>query len=247
MIYYPKSHITPNLLSNGTLAYKASQTPYNGYYFAAVDGKNFTGRFPGDGDNLELIPTLQPKYKSVEYLEGHTPEDARFYPANLTYSTSNNVEYGVGITTPPIPFYPIPTEADYKLEEFTRYFTKKFNNEIYYETSGLYKNPLYISLSVTWTIKGDKTKVYNLNKNLVKLKEQQLSISGLGAFINFNYLKFYQDKVNQLNDFHIMPDGSIMEGKTHEEYLKTITPVINTQTSASTSSPVSNNINRGGY
>ena len=192
MIYYPKSHITPNLYSNGNLSFKDTQNPYKGYYFAAVDGKNFTGRFPGDGNNLELIPTLDQSYPDVEELEGHTPEDPRFYPKNATYSKINKVEYGKGIKKPPIPYYPLPTDEEYELGEFVRYFTKKVNNEFYYETSGLYKNPLYISLSIAWTIKGDKTEVYNLNKNMVELKEQQLKISGLGAFLKFNYLKKYK-------------------------------------------------------
>ena len=56
---------------------------------------------------------------------------------------------------------------------------------------------------------------------------------------------------NISNDFHIMQDGTVMPGKTHEEYLKTLPPVINTQTSASitspTPTPIPNNINRGGY
>ena len=129
MIYYPKSHITPNLYSNGNLSFKDTQNPYTGYYFAAVDGKNFTGRFPGDGNNLELIPTLDQSYPSVEEVEGHTPEDPRFYPKNATYSRINNVKYGKGITNPPTPFYPSPSNEDYKLGEFTRYFTKKVNNE----------------------------------------------------------------------------------------------------------------------
>lgn len=192
MIYYPKSHITPNLYSNGNLSFKDTQNPYTGYYFAAVDGKNFTGRFPGDGNNLELIPTLDQSYPSVEEVEGHTPEDPRFYPKNATYSRINNVKYGKGITNPPTPFYPSPSNEDYKLGEFTRYFTKKVNNEFYYETSGLYKNPLYISLSITWTIKGDETEVYNLNKNMVELKEQQFNINGLGVFLKNNYLKYYK-------------------------------------------------------
>ena len=192
MIYYPKSHITPNLYSNGGLAYKSSQTPYTGYYFAAVDGKNFTGRFPGDGNNLELIPTLEQSYPSPEVAEANNAEDPRFYPKNSTYSKINNVKFGKGITNPPTPFYPSPSNEDYKLGEFTRYFTKKVNNELYYETSGLYKNPLYISLSITWTIKGDETEVYNLNKNMVELKEQQFSINGLGVFLKHNYLKYYK-------------------------------------------------------
>ena len=56
------------------------------------------------------------------------------------------------------------------------------------------------------------------------------------------------------NDSHIMPDGTIMPGKTHEEYLKTTSPSISTQTSSSITSPtptstpsIPNNISRGGY
>jgi len=48
-----------------------------------------------------------------------------------------------------------------------------------------------------------------------------------------------------------MPDGRIMPGKTHEEYLNTLTSSINTQTLSSTTLPtpdvIPNNINRGGY
>ena len=56
------------------------------------------------------------------------------------------------------------------------------------------------------------------------------------------------------DDFHTMPDGTIMPGKTHEEYLKTLASSVNTQTSSSITSPTPistlsspNNISRGGY
>jgi len=56
---------------------------------------------------------------------------------------------------------------------------------------------------------------------------------------------------NLPNDFHVMPDGRIMPGKTHEEYLNTLTSSINTQTLSSTTLPtpdvIPNNTNRGGY
>ena len=56
---------------------------------------------------------------------------------------------------------------------------------------------------------------------------------------------------NLSNDSHVMPDGSIMPGTTHEEYLKTLTSSINNQTLPSTplSTPdsIPNNTNRGGY
>ena len=56
---------------------------------------------------------------------------------------------------------------------------------------------------------------------------------------------------NLSNNSHVMPDGSIMPGTTHEEYLKTLTSSINNQTLPSTplSTPdsIPNNTNRGGY
>ena len=65
MIYYPKSHITPSLYSNGELAFKETNTPYTGYYFSTLDNKNFTGRFPGDGNNQELISVTN----QIDYCE----------------------------------------------------------------------------------------------------------------------------------------------------------------------------------
>ena len=60
--------------------------------------------------------------------------------------------------------------------------------------------------------------------------------------------------INTSNDFHIMSDGTVMPGKTHEEYLKTLASSVNTQTSSSITSPtptttpsIPNNTNRGGY
>ena len=191
-MYYPKSHITPNLYSNGELAYKNSNVSYIGYYFSTLDNKTFTGKYPGDGDNLELTPIQDQPYSSAEEVEGHTPEDFRFYPQNAAYSKLNKVSYGKGLSQSPTPFYPQLTEQDYQLGEFTRYFSKKSNEEIYYETSDLFKNSLYIGFSLPWVISGEKLQVQKVNENIVKLKEQQYSISGLGAFLNYNYLQFYK-------------------------------------------------------
>lgn len=191
-MYYPKSHITPNLYSNGELAYKNSNVSYIGYYFSTLDNKTFTGKYPGDGDNLELTPIQDQPYSSAEEVEGHTPEDFRFYPQNAAYSKLNKVSYGKGLSQSPTPFYPQLTEQDYQLGEFTRYFSKKSNEEIYYETSDLFKNSLYIGFSLPWVVSGEKLQVQKVNENIVKLKEQQYSISGLGAFLNYNYLQFYK-------------------------------------------------------
>ena len=59
MIYYPKSHITPNLYSNGELAYKDTLSPYTGQYFSTYNNYFFTGTYPGDGPNTELLNLSQ--------------------------------------------------------------------------------------------------------------------------------------------------------------------------------------------
>jgi len=189
-MYYPKSHITPNLYSNGELSIVGSKTPYYGHYFSTIDKKAFTGRYVGDGSNLELV-----LYTDVS---GETDIDKVFTDTrfegtdNTTFSKLNNITPNNKLTPSPTPFYPNPTSDDYKLGEFTRYFSKKSNENIYYETSGIYSTPYYIGFSLPWSISGNKEKVYQTNKNLVELREKQLSISGLGDYLKNNYLKFYK-------------------------------------------------------
>jgi len=193
MIYYPKSHITPNLYSNGDLAYKDTLQPYTGNYFSTFDNKFYTGNYPGDGNNIELI-SLQtfPNYPTPESFEDNNPEDSRFYPENSEYSTLKNIRYNKVISQTPTPFYPQPSIADYKTGEFTRYFTKKANEQIFIETSDLINNKYYISFSIPWKLTGDKEQVYNVNKNIVELKEFKLKLRGFGDFLKRDYLKFYK-------------------------------------------------------
>jgi len=191
-MYYPKSHITPNLYSNGELSIKNSNTPYTGHYFKTLDGKQFTGRFPGDGKNQELNLYTNTGFSTTEEFEANTPEDTRFYPVNIDYTLLKNVKLNQGLSTPPTPFYPQPSEQDYQLGEFTRYFSKKTNENKYTETSGLFENSLYIGIQLPWLITGDRDEVIRVNQNIVKLREQQLNISGLGEYLKFNYIKFYK-------------------------------------------------------
>jgi len=191
-MYYPKSHITPNLYSNGELSIKDSNTSYTGHYFKTIDGKQFTGRFPGDGDNLELTPFENTGFTTPESFEANTPEDTRFYPVNSDYSRLKNTRIRKNLTLSPTPFYPQPSTQDYELGEFTRYFSKKANENKYTETSGLFKNSLYIGFQMPWLIAGDKNEVARVNENMVRLKEQELGIEGFGFYLKYNYLKFYK-------------------------------------------------------
>ena len=201
-MYYPKSHITSNLYSNGEFAIIGSNTPYNGYYFSTIDNKFFTGRYPGDGTNEELIKfqSTPPTPPGSDVNSPTNPElagqdiDFRFFgPDNTTYSLLNKVSPTSDIINyTPTPFYPQPSKQDYKLGEFTRYFSKKTNENKYTETSGLFENSLYIGIQLPWLITGDKDEVIRVNQNIVKLREQQLNISGLGEYLKFNYIKFYR-------------------------------------------------------
>jgi hypothetical protein len=193
MIYYPASHITPNLYSNGELAYKDTLAPYTGQYFSTFDNKFFTGNHPGDGSNLELVNLNSvPSFPTPETFEDNNPEDPRFYPENQDYSTLKKVQYNQGISQTPISFYPSPSTQDYETGEFTRYFSKKSNEEIYYETSDIFKNNLYIGFSLPWKLTGDKDTVFEVNKGIVELRQKQFKALRLGAFLKFNYIQYYK-------------------------------------------------------
>lgn len=188
-MYLPKSHITPDLYSNGELSIVGSNTPYIGYYFKTIKGKNYTGRYPNDGKNLELTESTPQGTNE----DSATYEiDYRFVGDNNTYSTVRGIQPTSPQPAIPTPSYPIPSNDDYKLGEFTRYFSKKANENIYTETSALFKNDLYIGFQIPWLISGDKNKVASVNKNIVKLKEQNLNISGFGDYLKHNYIKFYK-------------------------------------------------------
>tara|TARA_R110000823_G_scaffold49745_2_gene125367 strand:+ start:137 stop:955 length:819 start_codon:yes stop_codon:yes gene_type:complete len=272
MPYYPLSQIQTNFQTDGTELETSDGVPYVGFYYKVSTGKKYTGSSPQSGGNQELftisineeVPNENTEENSnSQIIEAFALGDIDPY-VNPKYQATENVyfEYvnltsSPKTTTPPY-FNPnYPTDEDYTIGEFRRYFCKRANNIIYLEIDKtqydlmIQKSPLimwstYIPFNIPWSISGDKDKVATINKNIVKLTSFRNKLPKLEAYLKDNYLKYYKGE-----DVHVMPDGRIMKGKTHEEYLKTLTPSINTQTSSSisTSTPSStpNNINRGGY
>ena len=188
MKYLPKSKYTGDLYSRGDLAIATTLDPYIGYYFELKTGECFTGKYPGDGPNTKLIQFNQ-NIDDTDLVYGTDP---RLKSTNLEYSKLKYPGLRLPSVLSPISYYPIPLESDYQTGEFTRYFSKRINENVYTETDGLFENDLYIGIQVPWLLTGDKNDVYNTNMNVVLLQEQQLQISGLGAFLNFNYIKFYK-------------------------------------------------------
>jgi hypothetical protein len=201
-MYYPKNQIQTGFYSNGTLAELATTKPYTGPYFNTSDGKSFSGKEPNDGPNLELIPLPNPTIKrkpTPAFDEGDElgNQDPRFLPYNSRYSniigaSRNEVPYS------PISYYPILTQDDINNGEFTRYFVKKSNQNLYIEISASNFNDslsssLYLQVPLIWVISGEKENVRQINAKQIGFVEKNLQINGLGKFLKFNYLQFYQE------------------------------------------------------
>jgi len=201
-MYYPKNQIQTGFYSNNTLAELATKKPYTGPYFNTSDGKSFSGKEPNDGPNIELIPLPNPTIQrkpTPAFDEGDElgNQDPRFLPYNSRYSIITDAPRN---ETPyfPIPYYPILTPKDIDNGEFTRYFVKKSNQNIYTEVNSNNFNEstssnLYIPITLQWLISGEKEKVREINAKQIGFVEKNLQIIGLGAYLRFNYLQFYQE------------------------------------------------------
>ena len=105
----------------------------------------------------------------------------------------------------PTPYYPKPTEQDYKIGEFQRYFSKQINDTKFTEINksdfnalvskdSSYLWELFITISIPWDITGNKDQAEQTNKNITLLTESKNKIFGFSKFIELTggYLKFYK-------------------------------------------------------
>jgi hypothetical protein len=51
---------------------------------------------------------------------------------------------------------------------------------------------MYIGFPLNWVISGEKEFVKTTNAKQIAFTEKNLQIQGLGAFLRFDYLQFYQ-------------------------------------------------------
>jgi hypothetical protein len=221
-MYYPKSQIKTNLYTEGNeFVYKATNQPYTGYYYRISTGKYFTGRTPDDRPNLELlslsgadnlIPTETPNLFSSIAVPVDGLYEGNEFGSNAPINESTIINYAQLTNTPTIqpkqfllPVYnsPTPTEQDYQIGEFRRYFCKKTNEVLYLEiTKATYdklvgKDPQYVwslyqPFNLPWQITGDKEQVARTNKNIVDLTSQRLRLPKFGDYLNNTYLKYYR-------------------------------------------------------
>jgi hypothetical protein len=214
-MYYPKSQIRTNLFTNGD-EYFLSTTgeSYKGYYYKTSTGQVFSGKTPDDRPNI-LLESIS----STEWDLTAATENGRNFQQQadnfdgLVYGNEQQKPEIVNtyLSLKPenlniiIPYYvlPKPTEQDYQIGEFRRYFCKKTNEIIYIEIDKtqydllVTQSPdilwqLYTPFNLPWQITGDQEQVARTNKNIVELTSRRLRLPRLGDYLNNNYLKYYR-------------------------------------------------------
>tara|TARA_Y100000389_G_C17466262_1_gene525918 strand:+ start:4165 stop:5031 length:867 start_codon:yes stop_codon:yes gene_type:complete len=253
-MYYPLSQITTDLYtSQEEFLVQSTNLPYEGKYYSTSDGKFFTGATPQDGSNFRLIRnTENDSSKDVEVgVEG------TFNKTNISLeltppSYQNASTKPPRLAPPPTSKVVLPTPEECIIGEFTRYFLKKNNQNTYLEideaTFTRYQNKnnetqheLYTPTSLPWDLTGNPIDVYNVNMNIVLLRETQLKWAGFSLWFKTRYVKYYKPtsqnffntkggelKIETNNEnyagfYHVSPNlGKIMEGKFHKPTLHNI-------------------------
>lgn len=216
MPYYPLSQIKTNLQTDGSTYQTPDGNPYSGFYYEVANGKLFTGKSPQSGANLEL--TLLREQQSTAQDESQTQSQIvpAFNPGDPDpkiaeqYQKTFNVyrEYTNLSTIQPTilsPYYNpnFPTDEDYTIGEFRRYFTKRANSIMYLEIDKIQYDlivnedssimwSLYIPFEMPWSISGDKNQVATTNENIVKLTSFRNKLPKLGDYLKNNYIKYYK-------------------------------------------------------
>jgi hypothetical protein len=222
MSYFPKHYLKTNqYTTGGEFVVKSTGEVYNGFYFQTGNGKFFTGETPNSpnifelvksSDNVAIPSTLKPSI-NYAFVQPSTDIEDTFLaiPSPTVVDNIDTFNY-LKITnrensphpTKYLPFYnaTIPTQQDYQIGEFRRYFCKKTNQSIYLEISKqtytqlsrkdpLIEWSLYIPFSLPWSLTGDKQQVYKTNRNIVELNIKKLKLYGFNEYLNFNFTKYY--------------------------------------------------------
>ena len=210
-MYIPKNKIKTNLYTKGNeFGYLKGGGVYIGYYHKLYTGKFYTGKTPNDKPVEEIykFPKDENKF-AVTSINGTQPyvfyTNAAVPSSTLTptqiYSLVKDVNTSK-IFKIPRSYYPKPTEDDYNLGVFTRYFCVKANEDIYLEISkdtydaldnqnGDWIWQLFTPFQLLWTISGEEKEIEKTNYNITIIREKRLKRRGLTQFLKNDYLKFY--------------------------------------------------------
>jgi hypothetical protein len=205
-MYYPKSQITPNLYTNGNeFVLSTTQEVYSGFYYKVSTGKFYTGRNQDDKPNVELLPLITSQTISTPTQENF---QSNYITTTSIFDANNETYLNIKSQQPTSKFIPTylpetPTQQDYQVGEFRRYFCKKTNQIQYIEINQeqfdqlVAKDPqiefsLYLPFFIDWQLTGDEQQVARVNKNSVDLISFQQKLPNLNQYLRFDYTKYYQ-------------------------------------------------------
>jgi len=197
MSYYPKSQITTDLYTNGNeLFLQSDGSPYTGYYYKTSNGSYYSGKTPQDTPSVKLIPLSV--LNNIQ--TNNNP--------NLQYinSSQESIDYPLfKDATILLPYYSptIPSQQDYQIGEFRRYFCKKTNEIIYLEINKDIYDKLvkkdstvafqyYQPFNISWQLTGDKEQVFKINRNIVELTMKQQKLPQFDLYLKKDYTKYYK-------------------------------------------------------
>jgi len=203
-MYFPKSQIKPNQQTSGReFIVESTGEEYIGSYFKTSTGECYTGKNPQD----------QPVRLLIE-LESKTLNDQSLGITNLnpipesnstiwTWDYLNTPLPDTKTPTQPTRIYPLPTDADYTLGEFQRYFLSKTNEPKFIEvnkeqyTKYLDKDEnvayqLYQPISFPWDLTGDRNDTYRVNEATVSRVERDNKLPGFKSYFKGRFDQFYK-------------------------------------------------------
>ena len=126
------------------------------------------------------------------------------YLIDTNYYRARNLPSNRGdAPRPPIKYETIPTENDYLRGQYTRFFVKKGNENLFIEISQneykkfKEKSPevqvnLYTPISLTWDLTGTEEEVYNNNKGVVSLIERRNKLYGFELSFKEKFSKYWR-------------------------------------------------------
>jgi hypothetical protein len=200
-MYYPQSQVTPNLYTNGgEFQISATGEVYKGYYFTVSTGQKFTGRNQNDNPVLELtllVPNI-PNTPITTNINTNLPEVVTL--EDITYN--NIIAVPTSIIYKPAYNPNVPTQQDYQIGEYRRYFCKKTNEIMYIEIDKTTFDKLisksldilwslYQPFDIPWNLTGVKDQVATVNRNIVLLTMKNLSLPQFDAYLKFDFTKYY--------------------------------------------------------
>lgn len=205
MSYYPKSQITVNLYTSGGEYSRADNgKDYIGPYWSNSSNEYYTGKTPTDTPSVLLVPTNSPRNPDTS---GGTNETGVLESNSISWQVITKYSKSSQAGKLPQKYTTLPVESDYELGEFQRYFTKKRNQNTYFEISkedyklllsqdNQIQYQLYLPILLSWRISGDKNEVYNTNKNTVKLTENRLKLAGFTQYFKDNFTQYCQEDLD---------------------------------------------------